>query len=100
MGWIPTNGTADTGGSDTGYLQANSQLVTVTIAGVAVRGDIVRIAGAGGGGWLVKENSGQSIVGNFAAYRNGYLAALLGPTADGSRGCQFGGWRPDVCRGS
>ena len=39
-------------------------------------GDIVRISGAGAGGWLVKENSGQSIFGNFASYRNSVVSTL------------------------
>jgi hypothetical protein len=74
VGWIATNGTAIQAARDTGYLLTNSQLVTVTLptsANVAV-GDIVRISGAGAGGWMVKENSGQSILGNFASYRNSY----------------------------
>jgi hypothetical protein len=83
VGWIPTNGTAVQAVSDTGYLLASQELTTVTLPASPSAGDIVRIAGAGAGGWLVKENSSQSIIGNFAAYRNGYLATLLGPTADG-----------------
>jgi hypothetical protein len=72
VGWIPTNGTAIQATIDTGYLLTNSQLVTVTLPTSPHPGDIVRIAGAGARGWLVQENSGQSILGNFASYRNSY----------------------------
>ncbi len=44
----------------------------------------MRISGTGAGGWRVTENSSQFITGNFAAYRNGYLAmSSLAPTGDG-----------------
>jgi hypothetical protein len=72
VGWIPTNGAAVQAAIDTGYLLTNSQLVTVTLPATANPGDIVRISGAGAGGWLVKENSGQSILGNFASYGKSY----------------------------
>jgi hypothetical protein len=76
VGWIPTNGAAVQAAIDTGYLLINSQLVTVTLPASAHPGDIVRISGAGAGGWLVKENSGQSILGNLASYRNSYPVGL------------------------
>jgi hypothetical protein len=70
VGWIPTNGTAIQAVIDTGYLLNNSQLVTVTLPASSNPGDILRISGAGAGGWQVKENSGQTILGNFASYGN------------------------------
>ena len=72
VGWIPTNGAAVQATIDTGYLLTNSQQVTVTLPASPHSGDIVRIAGAGARGWLVQESSGQSILGNFASYRNSY----------------------------
>lgn len=84
VGWIPTNGAAVQAAIDTGYLLTNSQLVTVTLPATANPGDIVRISGAGAGGWLVKENSGQSILGNFASYSNSSLVGL--PTAGNTTG--------------
>jgi hypothetical protein len=83
VGWIPTNATALQAVPDTGYLLTSSTLTTVTLPPSPNVGDIVRISGAGGGGWLVKENSSQSFIGNFAAYRIAILATLTGPTADG-----------------
>jgi len=80
VGWIPTNGTSIQAQIDHGYLLTNSQLVTMTLPANPNPGDIVRISGAGAGGWLVKENSGQSILGNFASYRNSYL---VGPPSSG-----------------
>ncbi|HTQ49833.1 MAG TPA: hypothetical protein VMJ12_03910 [Candidatus Acidoferrales bacterium] len=70
VGWIPTNGAAIQATIDTGYLLTNSQLVTVRLPTPANPGDIVRISGAGAGGWQVVENSGQTILGNFASYGN------------------------------
>jgi hypothetical protein len=72
VGWISTNGAAVQADIDHGYLLTNSQLVTITLPAPLHVGDIVRISGAGAGGWLVQENSGQSILGNFASYRNRY----------------------------
>jgi len=68
VGWIPTNGTAIQAVIDTGYLLTNSQLVTVTLPASPSAGDIVRISGAGAGGWRVSQNAGQSIIGNFSSF--------------------------------
>lgn len=78
VGWIPVNGTATNAVRDTGYLLLNAGLTTVTLPTTAslLTGDIVRISGGGGGGWLVQENSGQSTLGTFASYRSSYLVAL------------------------
>jgi hypothetical protein len=78
VGWIPVSGTYTQAMVDAGYLLTNPGLTTVLLppAGQLTVGDIVRVSGAGAGGWLVAENSGQSILGNFASYRNGYLVAL------------------------
>jgi hypothetical protein len=39
-------------------------------------GDIVRVAGAGPGGWSARVNSGQSVFGNFSSYKNSYQLGL------------------------
>lgn len=98
VGWVAINGTSTTAASDTGYMLQNASLTTVTLPASPSAGDIVRISGAGKGGWLVKENSGQTIIGNFASYPNGVLASLplttlpatqdyqgVAASADGSR---------------
>ena len=68
VGWIPTNGTAVQADIDHGYLLTNTQLATVTLPASPSVDDIVRISGAGAGGWLVVQNSGQSILGNFSSF--------------------------------
>ena len=75
VGWLPVSGTATNAMRDAGYLLLNPGLTTVTLPATAALlvGDIVRISGAGAGGWLVQENPGQSILGNFASYRNCFL---------------------------
>ena len=72
VGWLPTNGTAVQADIDHGYLLTSSQFSTVTLPPAPTVGDIVRISGASAGGWLVRENPGQSVIGNFASYRNSY----------------------------
>ena len=76
VGWLPTNSTSFTAQSDHGYLLQSASLTTVTLPASPSVGDIVRIAGGGAGGWLVKTNTGQTIIGNFASYSNGVLAQL------------------------
>jgi hypothetical protein len=90
VGWIGTNSTAFTAQFDHGYLLTNSQLVTVTLPTSINVGDIVRIAGAGGGGWLVKASAGQTIVGNFASFANGVLAQISSSDCYGVAGSADG----------
>jgi hypothetical protein len=101
VGWIVTNGTAVQAQIDHGYLLTNSQLVTVTLPTAPKVGDIVRISGAGAGGWLAVANSGQSFIGNFSSYHNSLWlpAAVAGgvnwvsiaASADGTRMYAAGG---------
>ena len=67
VGWIPTNGTAIQAQIDHGYLLTNSQVVTVMLPTNANAGDIVRISGAGAGGWKITQNTNQSVLGNFSS---------------------------------
>ena len=78
VGWIPVNGTATNAVHDTGYVLLSSSLTTVTLPATASlsAGDIVRVSGAGGGGWLVKENPGQIIFGNLTSYTNSFSPML------------------------
>lgn len=57
---------------DTGYLLQSSNLTTVTlpVASNMLVGDIIRITGAGSGGWLIAQNTNQSIIGNFLSPTN------------------------------
>jgi hypothetical protein len=79
VGWIAVSGATQQAVRDHGYMLTGSGLTTVTLptnSGLT-NGDIVRVSGAGGGGWLVAENSGQSILGNFASYANSDALRLL-----------------------
>ena len=78
VGWFPVYGTSTNAMRDAGYLLLNAGLSTLTLpttASLSV-GDIIRVSGGGGGGWLVKGNAGQSILGNFATFGNGTLMTL------------------------
>ena len=78
VGWLAVGGTTTNATRDTGYLLLNAGLTSVTLPGTASLfvGDIVRVSGGGSGGWLVKQNSGQSITGTFATYANSTLSTL------------------------
>ncbi len=102
VGWIPVSGTAVQAVRDTGYLLLNSQFTTVTLPASAslLTGDIVRISGAGIGGWRAQANSNQSYLGNFSSYLNSlWLPATVSGTkwlslaasSDGSRMYAAGG---------
>ena len=75
VGWIPTNGTAVQAVIDTGYVLTSPQLVTLTLPASPNVGDIVRISGAGAGGWKIGQNAGQSVIGSFSGYANSYWTA-------------------------
>jgi len=94
VGWIATNGTSVQTAIDHGYLLLNSQVVTVTLPANANVGDIVRISGAGAGGWQISQNSNQSILGNFSSFSSSSWALAgaagqnwnsIASSADGNR---------------
>ena len=94
VGWIATNGASIQAEIDRGYLLMNSQVVTVTLPLNANVGDIVRISGAGAGGWQIAQNSNQSILGNFSSFSNSSWALAgaaglnwnsIASSADGNR---------------
>jgi hypothetical protein len=76
VGWVPTNGPAVQAVIDTGYVLTSSQLVKVALPATANVGDIVRVSGAGAGGWQIKGAPGQSFLGSFASYSNSYQVSL------------------------
>jgi hypothetical protein len=95
VGWIATNGPAIQAVRDHGYMITGPGLSTVILppvsgAGLAP-GDIIRVSGAGSGGWMVVTNAGETILGSFASYLNNYTLATNGgdyydvaASADGS----------------
>jgi hypothetical protein len=93
VGWLPQAGASVSAVSDTGYLLNSAQLTTVTLPTLPAVGDIVRISGAGAGGWKIAQNSGQSILGSFLSYANAFWTSVqsannwdsIACSADGSR---------------
>jgi len=79
VGWIATNGLAIQAVRDHGYMLTGPGLSTVILPPVSgaglTPGDIIRISGAGSGGWKLATNAGETILGNFASYLNSYTAA-------------------------
>jgi hypothetical protein len=75
VGWLVQTGTMVQAVIDTGYVLTNSQLVTVALPTNVNIGDIVRISGAGTGGWKISQNTTQSVVGSFSGYSNSYWTA-------------------------
>lgn len=70
VGWIVETGTSVAATVDAGFVLTASNLTTVTLPTPLHIGDIVRISGAGPGGWTIAQASGISIVGNFLSYAN------------------------------
>jgi hypothetical protein len=70
VGWIPVSNTSTQAMRDAGYLLLNSNLTTVTLPAMTslLVGDIIRISGAGLGGWQIAQNTNQSIIGSFSSY--------------------------------
>ncbi len=68
VGWVPVSGTSVQAQIDHGYVLTNSQIVSVTLPISTNVGDIVRVSGAGAGGWMMAQNAGQSVLGNFSSY--------------------------------
>ena len=61
--WQAVAGTAQAAAANTGYLANDAALVTVTLPAAAAVGDIVRVSGAGAGGWALVPGAGQSVAG-------------------------------------
>lgn len=77
--WNNVTGTNQAASSNDGYIANNASLVTVTLPATSAVGDILRIAGAGAGGWQLAQNAGQTIhFGTLATTTGtgGYLASV------------------------
>lgn len=91
--WEVVSGTSQQAQSNRGYIANDASLVTVTLPTAPNVGDVVRISGAGDGGWKIAQNTGQSIRGirlagfgeiwNRHGGNNGWRAAAS--SADGSK---------------
>lgn len=59
--WEEVTGTAQQAVPNRGYLANHAAQVTITLPPAPAVGDVVRVAGAGPGGWKIAQNSGQVI---------------------------------------
>jgi hypothetical protein len=71
VGWNAVTSASQQAVRDHGYMETNALFSAIALpTSPLTNGDIVRISGAGTGGWSVTAASGQSIVGSFATYSN------------------------------
>ncbi len=61
--WQTVSGLTQQAQPNNGYLASNNAQVTVTLPTTPNIGDIVRVSGAGSGGWQIAQNAGQSVRG-------------------------------------
>jgi len=59
--WVEVTGTTQAMVANTGYVANNAGLVTLTLPATAVFGTRLTVTGKGAGGWLIAQNSGQTI---------------------------------------
>ena len=57
--------------SNTGYLVDNPARVTVTLPATPAIGDVIKVSGAGLGGWKIAQNAGQSIITRYITHEFG-----------------------------
>jgi hypothetical protein len=74
VGWIPVSVTSTQAMPDAGYLLLSPSLTTVTLppTNELLVGDIVRISGAGTGGWVVAQNTNEFIYGPVLSVSNSF----------------------------
>jgi photosystem II stability/assembly factor-like uncharacterized protein len=62
LNWVSVTGTAVQAQSNTGYVASNDTAqVVVTLPADPAVGDVLRISGAGLGGWKIAQNAGQGV---------------------------------------
>lgn len=59
--WTEVTGTTVALAVNNGYILNNAGVITATLPAAATLGAIIRIVGKGAGGWLIAQNSGQTI---------------------------------------
>lgn len=59
--WSEQTGTTQAMAVGNGYILNNAGLVTATLPATAAVGDLMEIVGKGAGGWLMAQNSGQTV---------------------------------------
>lgn len=59
-----------------GYIANNSALGTYTLPATATAGQLIQVIGMGTGGWIIAQNSGQSIITNTGTTTTGVSGSL------------------------
>lgn len=93
VSWQTVTGTAVQAQSNRGYIASNGTAqVVITLPASPSVGDIVRVTGAGAGGWRVAQNSGQFITGialdlpsQWTPRESSRLWTAVASSADGTR---------------
>lgn len=74
--WTVVTGTAQAMLSNQGYISNNASRVTLTLPLTSNVGDEIDIIGKGSGGWLIAQNSGQTIVVGSSTTTTGVSGSL------------------------
>ena len=61
--WQVVSGASQQAQPNAGYIASSATLVTITLPASPAIGDIVRVTGAGAGGWKLAQNAGQTVLG-------------------------------------
>lgn len=61
LSWTDVTGTTQTIAVNNGYTANNAGLVTLTLPATAAYGTVMAVVGKGAGGWLLAQNSGQTV---------------------------------------
>lgn len=78
--WNEVTGTSSAMAVSNGYITNNGALVTLTLPVTAALGSVMEVCGKGAGGWLIAQNSGQTIhfgASNTTTGAGGSLASSL-----------------------
>ncbi len=59
--WTVVSGTTQQAEPNMGYIASNASEVTITLPTAPTVGDVIRVSGAGAGGWKIAQNAGQQI---------------------------------------
>jgi hypothetical protein len=59
--WSTVSGTTQSAAPNRGYLANNAARVDITLPAAAAVGDVIRVTGAGAGGWKISQLAGQQI---------------------------------------
>ena len=70
--WAVVPGTSRQAAANIGYIVTNATQATITLPASPAVGDVIRVTGAGAGGWKIVQNAGQSVP-SFALSTTGFF---------------------------